>query len=183
MNLKINGGIFKGTQDKVNRQNERDNKIAYYEKQKESLKDMQSLDIDEIQRKLELYHSYEEQIAAAKSEYNNSQKFHAMDEARERGEKIAEAAKERAPKTKEERKKEAIKEALGIETDDEGLLSKLMDDLDETMYDSLDEQIDEISDSSSNIETDTNIEADTVAAQTNVVVEKPASYVAFNARV
>ncbi len=82
---------------------------------------------------------------------------------RDRGEKIAEAAKERAPKTKEE-----------------GLLSKLVDDLDETMYDSLDEQID---DSSNNMETDTNIEADTVAAQTNVVTEKPASYVAFNARV
>ena len=38
-----------------------------------------------------------------------------MDEARERGEQIAELAEDYAPKTEEERKEEMVEEALGIE--------------------------------------------------------------------
>lgn len=128
MNVSMNIGILKATQDKIQRQSERDNKIAFYEAQKENLKNMQSVDIDVIERKLELYHSYEEQIAMAKLEYNNEQKQHTLDEAKEFGEKLAEASEEKEIKTDEERKNESIKDALGIEADDEGLLSRLMDD-------------------------------------------------------
>jgi len=54
-------------------------------------------------------------LAAVKKQYNNEQMFHTMDEARERGEQIAELAEDYAPKTEEERKEEMVKEALGIE--------------------------------------------------------------------
>ena len=40
-------------------------------------------------------------FAAAKAEYNNSQMFHLMDEAKERGEEIAKAIEKSEPKTAE----------------------------------------------------------------------------------
>ncbi len=52
-----------------------------------------------------MFHNYEDEIAAAKEDYNSSQMFHAMDEAQERGEKIAEQTKKNKPKTEEEKKK------------------------------------------------------------------------------
>ena len=85
---------------------------------------------EEARRMLELLHSYENQIAAVKAEYNNAQMFHLMDEAKERGEEIAEAIEKSAPKTAEERKKEAVEEALGID-EEKGVLSDILDKLDE----------------------------------------------------
>ena len=129
MNLSVNGlsgfsvfsqrfgtaGMLKSTQDKLERQQKAQSQIEFFENQKENLKNMQCDSIEDIARKLEMFHSYEDQIAAVKKQYNNEQMFHTMDEARERGEQIAELAEDYAPKTEEERKEEMVEEALGIE--------------------------------------------------------------------
>ena len=115
MNLSINGlngfsifsqkfgtaGMLKSTQDKLERQQKAQSQIEFFENQKENLKNMQCDSIEDIARKLEMFHSYEDQIAAVKKQYNNEQMFHTMDEARERGEQIAELAEDYAPKTEE----------------------------------------------------------------------------------
>ena len=84
--------MLKSTQEKLQRQQERDNKVAFFEAQKENLKNRKADTLEEISEKLEMFHNYENEIAAANQEYNNSQMFHVMDEAEEHGEKIAEAA-------------------------------------------------------------------------------------------
>ena len=108
-------GILNATQDKMERQQKAQGQIDFLEKQKENLKNMQCDNIEDIAKKLKMFHSYEDQIAAVKKQYNNEQMFHTMDEARERGEQIAELAEDNAPKTEEERKEEMVEEALGIE--------------------------------------------------------------------
>lgn len=118
-------GLLKSTVQKLERQAQRDAQVAFFENQKKNLKNIQCTSPEEVGRVLELLYSYEDQIAAVKAEYNNAQVFHLMDEAKERGEEIAEAIEERAPKTEEERKKEAVEEALGI--DGGGLLSDILD--------------------------------------------------------
>ena len=143
MNLSVNGlsgfsvfsqrfgtaGMLKSTQDKLERQQKAQSQIEFFENQKENLKNMQCDSIEEIARKLEMFHSYEDQIAAVKKQYNNEQMFHIMDEARERGEKIAELAEDYAPKTEEERKEEMVEEALGIE--EKGGLTESMEEVQE----------------------------------------------------
>ena len=149
MNIKLHGidllgnlGL-KSTQDRLNRQAERDNKIAFFEQQKENLKNMKADTIDEIARKLDLFHGYEEQIAAAKMEYNNSQMFHVFDEAQELAEKIAEDNK---PKTSEERREDMIEEATGVEND--GMLDELMDNLTEAVEEAKEEMVEELQETS-----------------------------------
>lgn len=152
MNIKLQGidllgnlGL-KSTQDRLNRQAERDNKIAFFEQQKENLKNMKADTIDEIARKLDLFHGYEDQIAAAKMEYNNSQMFHVFDEAQELAEKIAEAAEKNKPKTSEERREDMIEEATGVEND--GLLDELMDNLTEAVEEVTEEMVEELKETS-----------------------------------
>ena len=101
------------------------------EAQKENLKNRKADSLEEISEKLEMFHNYEDEIAAANQEYNNSQMFHVMDEAEEHGEKIAEAAERNKPKTEEERKEEMVDEALGTE-ENKGMMSEIMDELSET---------------------------------------------------
>lgn len=143
MNIQLQGGFFaqksglKSTQEKLERQEKRDNQIAFFENQKSNLKSMEcdingANAMEEIGAKLDLLHAYDAQIAAAKQEYNSSQMLHALDEARELGEKIAEAVEKHEPKTAEERKEELAKEALGIDEND-GLLSKILEDLTEEL--------------------------------------------------
>lgn len=139
--LLSNNSMLKSTRDKLQRQAERDNKVAFFEAQKENLKNTEASDVEGIARKLELFHSYEDQISAVKQEYNSSQMFSALDEARERGEKLAEAAKKNKPKTEEERRKEALKEASGDEPGD-GMLSEIMDSLDAIEEKQLEESAD-----------------------------------------
>lgn len=122
---------LKSTQEKLQRQAERDQKVAFFEAQKENLKNVKADTLEEISKKLDMFHSYEDEIAAAKEEYNSSQMFHAMDEAQERGEKIADQAKKNKPKTEEERKEEQKDEILG--TDDDK--SKLTDSIEEVSDD------------------------------------------------
>ena len=143
MNLSVNGlngfsifsqrfgttGMLKSTQDKLERQQKAQSQIDFFENQKENLKNIQCESIEDIARKLEMFHSYEDQIAAVKKQYNNEQMFHTMDEARERGEQIAELAEDYAPKTEEERKEEMVEEALGIE--EKGGLTEGMEEVQE----------------------------------------------------
>ena len=126
----LNRPMSKATQDRMERQAKRDNQIAFFEKQKENLKNMKTNSLEDIQRKLDMFQQYDDQIDAAKASYNNSQMFHILDEARERGEKIAEEAEKMAPKTPEERREEMIEEATGIDKD-KGILSEVMDELEE----------------------------------------------------
>ena len=119
-------GMMKSTAQKLERQAKRDSQVAFFENQKANLKNIECSSPEEVARVLELLHSYEDQIAAAKAEYNNAQMFHLMDEAKERGEEIAKAIEDSEPKTAEERKKEAVEEALGIE-EEKGLLDDILD--------------------------------------------------------
>ena len=151
MNLSINGfngfplfsqrfgvaGMLKSTQDKLERQQKAQSQIDFFENQKANLKNMQCDSIEDIARKLEMFHSYEEQIAAVKKQYNNEQMFHTMDEARERGEQIAELAEDYAPKTEEERTEEMVKEALGIE--EKGGITESMEEVQEITEDMVEE--------------------------------------------
>ena len=123
--------MLKSTQEKLQRQQERDNKVAFFEAQKENLKNRKADTLEEISEKLEMFHNYEDEIVAANQEYNNSQMFHVMDEAEERGEKLAEAAERNKPKTEEERKEEMVDEALGTE-ENKGMMSEIMDEFSET---------------------------------------------------
>jgi len=85
MNLSINGfngfsiftqrfgtaGMLKSTQEKKERQQKAQSQIEFFENQKANLKNMQCDSIEDIARKLEMFHSYEEQISAVKKQYNN----------------------------------------------------------------------------------------------------------------
>lgn len=123
----VTGGTgLKSTQQRMQRQEERDNKIAFFEKQKDNLKNMKCETVEDIAKKLDMFHSYEDQIVAAKAAYNSEQMMHIMDEAQERGEKIAEAVEKTEPKTAEERMEDIAEEAMGI---DKGILDEMMDEV------------------------------------------------------
>ena len=120
-------GMMKSTQEKLERQQQAQSQIDFFEKQKENLKNMECDNLEDISRKLEMFHSYEDQVAAVKQQYNNEQMWHIMDEAEERGEQIAKAAEEHEPKTEEERKKDMQEEALGIDEEKSALMEELED--------------------------------------------------------
>jgi small-conductance mechanosensitive channel len=82
-NCQLFGTGLQSTREKLQRQEERDNQIAFLENQKSSLKNRECDSLEDIGRKLEMFHSYEDQIAAVKESYNNSQMYHIMDEAEE----------------------------------------------------------------------------------------------------
>lgn len=125
-------GMLQSTQNKLERQQETQNQVEFYEQQKENLKNVTCETVEEIAEKLKHLHAYNEQIAAVKAAYNNEQMFHILDESTERGEKIAEAAEKMEPKTPEERREELIEEALGIEKPD-GALGEVMDEMEEVV--------------------------------------------------
>lgn len=126
------GSVFlhrglKSTEEKMERQAQRDNQVSFYEKQKENLKNMECNTVEEIAKKLDMFHSYEDQIAAVKAAYNSEQMWHILDEAKELGEKIAKAAEKMEPKTPEERLEELVEEAMGTD-ESEGLLEETLED-------------------------------------------------------
>lgn len=137
---------LKSTQEKQQRQAERDQKVAFFEAQKEKLKNVKADTLEEISKKLDMFHNYEDEIAAAKEDYNSSQMFHAMDEAQERGEKIAEQTKKNKPKTEEERKEEQKDEILGTDNDKSKLtdsIEEVSDMIDKTASDDLKTETDD----------------------------------------
>lgn len=129
------GRGLKSTQQKMERQEARDRQVAFFENQKENLKNVKCETVEEIARKLELFHSYEDQIKAAKMAYNNEQMWHMMDESQEIGEKIAEAVEKSKPKTPEERLEDLAEEAAGMESG-----GGILDDLDEALEEALELQ-------------------------------------------
>lgn len=120
-------GMLKSAKEREKRRTDMESQVDALKEGQAALKNRECDTVESIAEKLELYHSYESEIAAVKKAYNLQEMSHVMDEATERGEKIAEAAEESRPKTQEERKKEAIEEATGTETK-EGLLSELLED-------------------------------------------------------
>ncbi|MBQ7588212.1 MAG: hypothetical protein IJT37_09345 [Lachnospiraceae bacterium] len=164
MNIKIQGtnNIFgnrgmKSVQDRMETQAKRDNQIAFLEQRKSQLKYMKTDSIEDISRKLEMLHDYDDQIAAAKKAYNNSQVFHVLDEARERGEKIAEMAEKFAPKTAEERHEDIIEEATGVEKS-EGMLGNILEELEEVTEEVTEEMTEELKEMSDEALSETNME-------------------------
>ena len=133
---------LKSREEKAERQQNRDNQVAALEKQKADLKNMECGSLEEIEDKLGLLHSYEDQIKAVKQTYNNEQMRHILDEAREKGEKIAEELEKLAPMTKEEREELLQKEALGID-EDQGMLSELTHELTEELTEEPDKELSE----------------------------------------
>lgn len=128
----LHNNMLKSAKDKMERQQKAGNEIAFWEKQKENLKQKECSTVEEIAEKLELLHNYEDEIAAVKAAYNKEQMSHILDEAEEQGEKNAEAAKKLEPKTPEERQEEMAEEALGIE-EDESILDEMLDEVAESM--------------------------------------------------
>lgn len=134
---------LKSTDEKQKRQMQCANEIRFWENKKESLKEMGCSTLEEISRKLELFHTYEDEISAAKMAYNNEQMWHVMDEAKELGEKIAEQAEKQKAKTAEEREEERRKEALGIE-EAEGALSEMLEETKELVEELTEELAEEM---------------------------------------
>lgn len=122
--------VSKSAQEKAERQQKSQSEVSFWEKQKENLKNRECDSVEEIAEKLKALHSYEDEIAAAKKSYNNEQMWHVLDEARELGEKIAEAAEKMEPKTAEERREEMAEEALGTEEND-SLMEEMMENVSE----------------------------------------------------
>lgn len=122
-------GMLKSTQDRLERQEQTQKQVEFFEKQKENLKNVSCTSVEEIAEKLKMYQSYEDQIASVKAAYNQEQMFHILDESTEEGEKIADAVDKMEPKTPEERLEELVEEALG--TEDGGELEEIMDELEE----------------------------------------------------
>ena len=77
------GNQMKSTQEKMQRRQTMENRVAALEQQKANLKNKQCDTLEEIAEKLEMFHSYEDEIAAVKKSFNNAEMFHTMDEARE----------------------------------------------------------------------------------------------------
>ncbi len=127
-------GMLKSTRDKLERQEETQRQVDFFEQKKDNLKNMKCGSVEEIAEKLNMLHSYEDQIAAAKAAYNSEQMWHILDESTERGEKIAEAVEKSKPKTPEERQEDMVEEALGIEGTD-GILEEILDEVEELTED------------------------------------------------
>lgn len=136
------GNGLKSTAEKLQRQQECQSQVDFFEKQKDNLKNMKCESLEDIARKLDMFHSYNDQIAAAKQAYNSEQMWHVMDEARELAEKIAEKREEMEAKTAEERREEMAEEALGIE-ENSGLLSEVIEELEE-VTEELAEEVEEV---------------------------------------
>lgn len=134
-------GMLKSTQDRMERQEQTQKQVAFFEQQKENLKSVTCESVEEIAEKLKMFQSYEDQITAVKAAYNQGQMFHVLDESTEKGEKIAEAIEEMEPKTPEERLEEMAEEALGIEDDSE--LEETMEELEEAVEEAAEEIMEE----------------------------------------
>lgn len=149
-------GMLKSTKDKLERQQNMQSKVDFFEAQKKNLRETECDSLEGIAKKLEKIHYYNDQIDAAKQEYNNSQMFHTLDEAKEAGEKIAKAAEKNKPKTKEERKKDMREEALGTEEEKSTLteLTEQLTELKESLMEESEESLEQLKKTADMLETD-----------------------------
>ena len=135
------GKGLKSTEEKIERFQKTQSQIDFFEGKKSELKNKHCTTMEEIEEKLELFNNYNDQIDAVKKQFNQEQVMHCMDEAKELGEKIAEAAEKLKPKTAQERREELVEEALGIE-DEGGILDELLEDMpEEALQETLDEML------------------------------------------
>lgn len=132
MQLKNNMEL-KSSVEKMQRMQKTASQVNFYEQQKANLQNMTCDNVESIAEKLNMFHSYEDKITAAKMSYNHEQMWHTMDEAREQGEKIAEKVEEMEPKTPEERLEEMAEEALGIEEEKSSLAETLEESMEENL--------------------------------------------------
>lgn len=140
-------GNMQGVQSKAKlqrqeREAKRDAQTAALE---QSIKNLKTREDMPVEKKLELFHTLQDEISAVKMAYNQEQMMHVMDEARELGEKIAEAREKMEPKTPEERKKELQEEALGTE-ENEGVLSEVLDETEEIIEEQQEKMQEELQD-------------------------------------
>lgn len=135
-------GRSKSVEQSQERRQKCESQVAFFEKQKENLKNVACGSVEEIAEKLKSFHSYEDQIATVKAAYNQEQMFHILDESTERGEKIAEAVEKMEPKTPEERLEEMAEEALGVE--DGGELEEAMEELEEVVEELTEETVEKL---------------------------------------
>ena len=63
----VNSFTLKSTKERMERQAKRDNQIAFFEQQKEKLKNRRTDSIEDIAWKLALLHGYNDKLAAAKA--------------------------------------------------------------------------------------------------------------------
>lgn len=164
----LNGGL-KSTQQKMERQTKCENQVAFFEEKKNNLKNMECGTLEEIAEKLDMLHTYEDQIAAVKAQYNQEQVFHVLDEAMEKGEKIAKAVEKTEPKTPEERAEDLAKEALGIE-EEEGMLEEALEEVSEVIEETaeISEALEETAEA---LEDQAAVNAEVPAQQTEEVFE------------
>ena len=95
------------------------------------MKNRKADSLEEISEKLEMFHNYEDEIAAANQSIIIHRCFMSWTRQKNMAKKIAEAAERNKPKTEEERKEEMVDEALGTE-ENKGMMSEIMDELSET---------------------------------------------------
>lgn len=138
----LHNSTLKSTQEKMERQQQAGNQIQFWEKQKENLKNMECKTVEEIAKKLEMFHNYEDEITAVKTAYNNEQMSHILDEAEEQGKKNAKAAEKLEPKTPEERREEMLEEAQGTE-EDKGALEEVMEEMTEMVEETQEQLLEE----------------------------------------
>lgn len=162
---------LKSTDEKQKRQMQCANEIRFWENKKENLKDMECTTLGEISRKLELFHTYEDEISAVKMAYNNEQMWHVMDEAKELGEKIAEQAEEQKAKTAEEREEERRKEALGIE-EAEGAMSEMLEETEELIEELTEELSEELTEKLAEELVENKIEKNSDAAEAELAKQQ-----------
>lgn len=143
----INIGMYcntglKSARQRQERQAQCDREVAFFEKQKENLKNIGGDSLEDISRKLEMLHSYEDQIAAIKAKFNLEEIYHVLDEAQEFGEKVAKEAEKSKPKTEKERREDMVEDALGLDEDKGELTEELeeMTELTEELEKELEEQ-------------------------------------------
>ena len=178
------GGMLKSTQDRMERQEETQKQVEFFEKQKENLKNVSCESVEEIAEKLKMFQSYEDQITSIKAAYNQEQMFHILDESTERGEQIAEAVDKMEPKTPEERLEELVEEALG--TEDTGELGEIMEEIEEVVEELTEETIGEMVDGAVQESTEELAEeaaaAEAVAETLAEELRTPEGYVPFDVR-
>lgn len=140
----INIGMYcntglKSARQRQERQAQCDREVAFFEKQKENLKNIGGDSLEDISRKLEMLHSYEDQIAAIKAKFNLEEIYHVLDEAQEFGEKVAKEAEKSKPKTEKERREDMVEDALGLDEDKGELTEELEKELEEQTKEQLEE--------------------------------------------
>lgn len=184
-------GGLESTRQRQERQAQRDNELAFFEKQKENLKNIGGDSPEDISRKIDLLHSYEEQIAAIREKYNSQEVFHVLDEAQEFGEKVAKAAEKSKPKTAEERREDLAEEALGTDEDKGELteeleeLTELTEEITEELAEELEEQAKEQLEELENLDTPEETGAQSTADLISELIEEKqaARYQPFDIRI